>query len=104
MRTPHLLLAFILLDEASAPHRGLKELDSRIGVTITRKIDKRAVVRNRLRRRIKETFRLERGNFVAPVEMVVVALNGANELEFKDLRGEFLSLLRKAKILPNKQW
>ena len=53
--------------------------DSRIGVTITKKIDKRAARRNRLRRRIREFFRLNRSRLRPSTDIVVIALAGATE-------------------------
>ena len=79
----------------------------RIGITITKKVDKRAARRNKLRRRLKEVFRLERKNLLGcPKDIVVIAKQGACERPFEEIRSEFRYLLKRAKLLgknvPNK--
>jgi len=71
--------------------------ESRLGVTITTKIDKRAVRRNALRRRVRELFRKNSSSFPLSVNVVVIALNGACELDFADVERELCFLYRKAK-------
>ena len=67
---------------------------SRLGITITTKVDKRAVVRNRLKRRIREIFRLNRYRLCKNFDMVVIARQNAAECKFSDIRREILGLLR----------
>lgn len=45
---------------------------ARLGMAVSRRVDKRAVVRNRLRRRIRESFRLAWSG-LRPVDIVVTA-------------------------------
>jgi ribonuclease P protein component len=92
LRSPHLLLAL------SAP-RNKDTTDSRIGITVTRKVDKRAARRNRLKRRVREFFRRERILFTEPVDMVVIALDGATELDYQQVCWELRGLLLKMGLL-----
>ena len=45
---------------------------ARLGMAVSRRVDKRAVVRNRLRRRIRESFRIARPQ-LPPLDIVVTA-------------------------------
>ena len=92
LRSNHLLLAI-------SPPRNQEHNDSRIGITVTRKVDKRAARRNRLKRRVREFFRRERSLFTEPVDMVVIALDGATELDFQQVCWELRGLLLKMGLL-----
>ena len=77
------------------------EEQSRLGITVTTKIDKRAVVRNRIKRRIREVFRLNRYRLKNPVEIVVVARRDSGEIEYKDFEREILgALTSRGFLLP----
>ena len=65
-RSNHILLAY------SSP-RVTGQADSRIGITVTRKVDKRAARRNRFKRRVREFFRRERLKLTETVDLVVIA-------------------------------
>lgn len=66
---------------------------ARLGVTITKKTGS-AVVRNRLRRRLRELFR--RGPaLAAPVDVVVNVRPGAETAAFADLARDFEKLVRR---------
>ncbi len=69
-----------------------KSLDdySKIGVTVSTKVDKRAVVRNRIKRLVREIFRLHKDLFNANYEVVIIAKKNAPQCSFYDLRKEFL--------------
>lgn len=67
---------------------------ARLGVTITKKTGS-AVVRNRLRRRLRELFRRS-GSFPAPVDVVVNVRPGAERTEFAELARDFERLARRA--------
>lgn len=72
----------------------------RVGITISKKVDKRAARRNRLRRRLKECFRLLRSDLLGnPRDIVVIAKQGSCERNYQELQSEFRYLLKKAKIL-----
>ena len=65
----------------------------RIGITASRKVGK-AVVRQRLKRRIKEVYRRWQGrNNLPSMDLVVHLKQGAGEAGFQDFRDELLRLL-----------
>ncbi len=76
-----------------------KGLKSRIGITITRKVDSRAVYRNRLKRRLRELFRIFYGEFLAPFDIVIIARKNAAECEMGEIRREVLGTLKHAGLL-----
>lgn len=88
-RSEHLLLALL-------PTEG----ESRLGITVTTKVDKSSVQRNRLKRRLREVWRKERQAFQKQAEFVVIALTGATALDYWGIEKELLLLLRKAGFLP----
>lgn len=75
------------------------DLNVRLGITVTTKIDKRSARRNRLKRKIRETFRRDRCYFLAGVDVVVIALEGSTELEFEEVKRQLRFAWRKAGLL-----
>ena len=74
--------------------------NTRLGITVTTKVNKRASNRNLLKRRVRELYRLERGvlNELFPGFCgVVIGLQGSTELGFDEIRSELCFLIRKAK-------
>ncbi len=68
-------------------------LESRLAIAVTTKIDKRAVARNLVKRRVRELFRLNRHRFVRPLDMLVVARRDVQVCTFADYRREILGAL-----------
>ena len=71
---------------------------NRVGVTVSKKLGK-AVVRNRVRRRLREVYRLHESRFLPGWDIVVVARGRAVEASFSDLTKAYLSLAKKLGIL-----
>ena len=70
---------------------------NRVGITVGKKLG-HAVVRNRVRRRIREVYRLNEEKFQPGWDIVVVARSRAITADFTTLTGSFLSLAKKAGI------
>jgi ribonuclease P protein component len=62
--------------------RGAEGASSRLGLTVSRKVGN-AVVRNRVKRRIREWFRRERHEFEGVWDVVVIARREAAALDFE---------------------
>ena len=71
---------------------------NRVGITVSKKLGK-AVVRNRVRRRLREVYRLHEDRFVPGWDIVVVARSRCISADFKRLTDAYLSLAEKAGIL-----
>lgn len=63
---------------------------TRLGFTVTTKVGK-AHTRNRVRRRLREIYRLHESGLRPGYDMVVVARTRAAEVSYKRLETEFLS-------------
>ena len=71
---------------------------NRVGVTVSKKLGK-AHVRNRVRRRLREVYRLHEEQFLPGWDIVVVARSKAVEADFGDLTRAYLALAKKAGLL-----
>ena len=71
---------------------------SRLGVITSGKIGG-AVVRNRARRLLRETFRLHQHELAQPVDLVLIARQSIAEKGFSGVEKDFLTTLRKARLL-----
>ena len=72
--------------------------ENRIGYTVSSKLG-HAVVRNRVRRRLREIYRLHESQFRPGWDLVVVARSRAVEAPFGKLTESFMSLAKKAGLL-----
>jgi len=75
---------------------------NRVGVTVGKKLG-HAVVRNRVRRRLREVYRLNEDRFTPGWDIVVVARSRCIDAEFGKLTNAYLSLAEKAGILKKEQ-
>ena len=71
---------------------------NRVGITVGKKLG-HAVVRNRVRRRLREVYRLNESKFAPGWDLVVVARSRCIRARFSDLTNAYLSLAEKAGIL-----
>ena len=79
VRTPHFVL-LVCRREAEGP--------SRLGIVTTKKIGV-AVVRNRIKRLCRETFRLAPDMLPKNIDLVVIAKEGAGKLGLGDVQAEW---------------
>jgi ribonuclease P protein component len=86
-QTAHFVLYAAIIPDASC---------SRLGITVSRRIGN-AVVRNRVKRRTRECFRLELRRRLPPqTALLVIARNGAGQLSSPEL---YSQLLKAAAVL-----
>ena len=71
---------------------------NRVGVTVSKKLGK-AHIRNRIRRRLREVYRLNEEKFLPGWDIVVVGRAKALDAPFHKLEKSYLSLAKKAGIL-----
>ena len=75
---------------------------NRVGVTVGKKLGK-AHIRNRVRRRLREVYRLHESRFLPGWDIVVVARGRAVDASFAELTKAYLTLARKSGILREEQ-
>ena len=68
---------------------------ARLGMTVSKRVDKRAVARNRIRRQVREAFRLQRHE-LPPGDYVFQAKPEARQVDNPGLRQALLKLLERA--------
>ena len=71
---------------------------NRVGITVSKKLGK-AHIRNRVRRRLREVYRLNEEKFLPGYDIVVVARSKAIDAPFSQLTKGYLALAQKAGIL-----
>lgn len=81
--------------------RKTKKRTNRIGITVSTKLGK-AVVRNRVRRRIREIYRLNEDRFLAGSEIVVVARVRAVKASYRQLEKAMLGACEKLGLLTER--
>ena len=62
-----------------------EENSPRLGLAVSRRVNKRAVVRNRIKRVVRESFRMNK-EALSGLDIVVVARQAASEADKKELR------------------
>ena len=70
----------------------------RVGLTVGVKLG-HAVVRNRIRRRLREIYRLHEGEFLPGWDLVIVARSRAVTASYQQLERSYLALAAEAGIL-----
>jgi ribonuclease P protein component len=66
----------------------------RAAIIVPKKIDKRAAIRNKLRRRAGEIIRKIIPQIEKPGDMVILMQKGAEVLKFKELKEKLISVLK----------
>lgn len=69
----------------------------RIGIICGRKFDKRSVIRNRVRRLFKESFRLIK-NQIKPAHMLFIPKKGTEQCKAQDIQIEMIEAFEKTKL------
>ena len=79
-----------------------KSTSNRIGITVSTKVGK-AHVRNLVRRRIREAYRLNEMKFETGRDIVIVARVRAASVSFHEIEKNLLSLSEKLRLIPEVQ-
>ena len=72
--------------------------ENRVGITVGKKLGK-AHIRNRVRRRFREVYRLNEEAFLPGWDIVIVARSRAIDADFTKLTAAYLQLADKAGLL-----
>ena len=74
---------------------------NRVGITVSKKLGK-AHVRNRVRRRLREIFRLNQSGLAQGYDMILVARTRAVGAEYRELERAFLNVCGKLGLREKK--
>lgn len=85
----HLLVLYIVKNNSDI---------NRVGFSVSKKVGK-SVVRNKVRRRIRECYRLNSGKIEKGYNMVFISRVAAKNAAYIDIEKAMLSLFKKAAIL-----
>ena len=83
------------LSKSSEPGK----LPTRIGISISQKVSKKAVVRNRIKRQIRAIIRQLLPRISPGWKLVVVVQPGASQCEYAQILGELEQLLVQAEVI-----
>ncbi|OAB47500.1 ribonuclease P protein component [Paenibacillus antarcticus] len=76
-----------------------KEVEQfRVGISVSKKVGN-AVVRNRMRRMLKEIVRHHDVELIEHIDLVFIVRKGAITMPYKDMERSVLHVLRKASLL-----
>lgn len=81
-------------------YRYLGDQDIRIGIQAGKKVGN-SVVRHRLTRLVRESYRLNEKRFVGGLDLIVIVRPGAKELGFFEIERALLHVARKAGVLKS---
>ncbi len=73
---------------------------SRIGISVSKKVGN-SVVRHRITRLIRESYRLNKDKLKSGYDMVIVARVNAKDKSYKDIESAFLHLAKLHHIVEN---
>ncbi len=90
-----------VIEPEKYPRRNYLKTDLKIGFLVSKKVDKRAVVRNRLKRQMREVVRLLlKDSALKPGSMVAfMAKPEAKTAEYQDLQADIIFILKRMKVL-----
>ncbi|WP_416674045.1 ribonuclease P protein component [Egbenema bharatensis] len=99
--TPHLILRALApsLPELGDACSRTRLPPTRLGVSVSQKVSKRAVVRNRIKRQIKAAFRCLLPKLSPGWQLVVVVKPNAIECDYEEFLRELKQLLVNAEVL-----
>ncbi|MDD5639820.1 MAG: ribonuclease P protein component [Candidatus Pacebacteria bacterium] len=73
--------------------------DSRIGFIVSKKVSKKAVERNRIKRLFREAVRLDIDRIKSGYDLVFIILNSAKEIDLTEIKKEIIFILEKNGLL-----
>ncbi len=83
-------------------YRPNKRAHNRLGITVSAKLG-HAVVRNRVRRRLREIFRLNQPKLKQGYDMILVARGRSVNASYREIDRAFLSVCGKLDLLEEKE-
>lgn len=72
---------------------------NRLGIIVSKKISKKSVVRNKIRRRIKEAYRTNEYTFLQGYDLIIVAKNACVDESYSHMEKSLKHLFYKKNLL-----
>lgn len=88
---------FMVLYTASSKTKNIK-----VGLAVTKKVG-HAVVRNKIRRRLREIIKKQLPNLKQNYNIIVVARDNISKASFVELENEFIKLTKKANLVKDEE-
>lgn len=74
---------------------------NRYGIVVNLKVDKRAIVRNKIRRCIRAIIRLDNQKLKQGFDVMILTRESIKDLSYQEIKIKIEELFRKAKLLKN---
>lgn len=72
---------------------------SRFGITVSNKVSKKAVIRNKLRRQIREIIHKNLGKIKPGFDILIICQPGIEKKEFKEIESRIIKILTKIRLI-----
>lgn len=72
---------------------------NRLGIVVSKKVSKKAVVRNKIKRRIKEAYRLNEDSFAMGFDIIIIAKGSCEEEKYNHMEKSLKHLFYKKNLM-----
>ncbi|KNZ42557.1 ribonuclease P protein component [Acetobacterium bakii] len=72
---------------------------NRLGIVVSKKVSKKAVVRNKIKRRIKEAYRLNEDSFAMGFDIIIIAKGSCQEEKYNNMEKSLKHLFYKKNLM-----
>lgn len=73
--------------------------ESRFGIIISNKISKKAVIRNKLKRQIREIIHADLEKIKTGIDVSIICQPGIEKLEYEEIKAEIIKILQKIQVI-----
>jgi len=78
-----------------------KLISNRFGFIISQKVSKKAVARNKIKRRLSELIRINLDKLKKGIDGIFIVLPGLEKKSFKELKEIIINIFKKAELFKN---